>query len=680
MAIPSPNDWRVPPVEATEDVKVAWLGARIDEATTFLKAQRSSQDKAKAIEFIAGEETEDLPDSYSRVSVNRGKRQIREFVATFSNMRPIAGFTTDDSELTAQVEVQNKMRMGWYYDTSADRSYRHMYQVGGVVGKAYLRPWWDPDFHGDGRGDIALDVHDVEDVLPIQVGEDNDLQKAYGVAIRMRKPLAQVLEMFPTKEHLIVADREAPTGFRRIVGKIKQQFASPALNVRGTGRDGRSEPAIFPEVDLYLVYIRDRAVNMTDHVIPMGEPGTTGYYEVPPFNSDIPTGIFNEQRQELFRKATRDDALLYPRLRVWWATNNHILSDGPNSSWCPKVPLVPFQTDDWYWEFWGYSLTRDIRPMQECVKRILRAVDDSTNAGLSPGLGYDDQTVSKELVDEFDPRVPGQTIGLNMSMGEGIKPLLPHDYYKVQPEAFALVDKLHQWMDYQLGTPEIAALSRVKQMPASDSIEKILEAGGPLIMDIARNIERAQREEGEIWKYLSFQHYDTKRKVSQLGDKGLLEADYDYDPGNAIPSHMPGEDPAKLSRYNIYSRAKFYMGRMRYRIKESSILQIKQMSRRLFLLQLQKIGFPIDPWSIAEACDLDIGPSPQGANTMMERWVAWQHLQAEIKLDIQKQLQAAGVGGGGGEGGGGRGRPNSNARPGRMASKDGGTRSSAVTS
>ena len=105
-----------------------------------------------------------------------------------------------------------------------------------------------------------------------------------------------------------------------------------------------------------------------------------------------------------------------------------------------------------------------------------------------------------------------------------------------------------------------------------------------------------------------------------------------------------------------------------------------QMSTQLRYIQLQKIGVPIDPWTMAQVNDIpNFGRSPEGANTVFEKWVAFEKIKAELTGETQatvqqilaqgqmmiqaqagmlQQLQAlsgaaAGAGGGGGAPGGG---------------------------
>ena len=83
----------------------------------------------------------------------------------------------------------------------------------------------------------------------------------------------------------------------------------------------------------------------------------------------------------------------------------------------------------------------------------------------------------------------------------------------------------------------------------------------------------------------------------------------------------------------------------------------------------------------------NFGPPPAGTNTELERFVAQKHLEADLQVDLAKQLQevqnTATEGGGGAPpappSGGQEGRPQSFAAAPRLESKDGGTRSTVTT-
>jgi hypothetical protein len=186
-------------------------------------------------------------------------------------------------------------------------------------------------------------------------------------------------------------------------------------------------------------------------------------------------------------------------------------------------------------------------------------------------------------------------------------------------------------------------------------------------------MEASIRSIGEMVKGLFFQFYDARRRIQVMGKDGTTEEDFDFEPGNLVPSHMPGEPTDTKSPTSRLERARWHMNNVFLEITPNSLHQITQTTRKLMLLQLQKTGFPVDPWTIAEAFDIpNFGSPPAGSRTVMERYVGWLRLQSEIKQALTPP-QAPGQGKGGG-------RPPTNTHGPRVVNKDQGTRSTIATS
>ena len=107
-----------------------------------------------------------------------------------------------------------------------------------------------------------------------------------------------------------------------------------------------------------------------------------------------------------------------------------------------------------------------------------------------------------------------------------------------------------------------------------------------------------------------------------------------------------------------FERARWHKDNFNFSVLPYSLHEFNSMSRKLFYIQLQGRGFPLDPWTLAELFDIrNFGelptiPDPETggvrkAQTIFERWLAWMEIQAKIQ-------QAAG---GGQQQGGRRGRP-----------------------
>jgi hypothetical protein len=265
-------------------------------------------------------------------------------------------------------------------------------------------------------------------------------------------------------------------------------------------------------------------------------------------------------------------------------------------------------------------------------------------------------------------------------MGEGIKPILDAAFYTVGAEPFEYLREMYSHMDNVMGVNDLTAIAKARQIPSSDSIEKIMEMAGPVATDRSRNMERSLRDLGEMNKALFFQFFTTARKLQVLGSDGLTQEDYDYDPGNMIPSHLPGEPPDMPSKYSLIERAKWHKDNFVFSVVPNSLHEMTQTTRKLIMIQLWRSGFPIDPWTVAESMDLDYGPPPQGTVTVMEKYVAWKRMEMEF---MQEMAQAQGSPQGAPQGGrpnGGlqqtaqRGRPPSGVGAPRLQTKDAGTR------
>lgn len=677
-----PLDWMVPPkyqrdgTPTPEDRIRGWAREATQQGETYIKAQRGFADMDRAIDIIAGISNRDgkRPRALSKVRFGKIKRAMREVIATEASLRALGNYRSDNPDLHKNAEVLNKLTNAWWFNTFADRKLREAFQWCGIGGSGWVSPVWSKDFYTFGRGDIDLRVYNSRDVKPIQIGRDHDIQRAYAVTITAETPIAQAAAEYPLFIDFLVPTRSRASWLRKGL-QVMERYLSPALNVGGP-RGKEREPSAFPTIDLNYTYILDLSINDTGHSMPMGKPGTSWHYTVPAYGSDIATSVIDPRTgQNLIRKATEEDALLYPlrRLIVW--TDNIVLYDDTSPWWHAKYPLVKFSFDDWVFDFLGFSMVRDVAELGEAVNDGLRAIQDSANVRLRPPLQYDRNAITKSFMETFDPRQPQQSVGVDLNMGEPIKPILPPQFYDVPPWMTNHIRDMEQRIDYTLGVPDLAALVRAKQIPASDSADRMLEIAGPVVQDIGTGIERSMRDLGELMKGMFFQFYSTNRKIQILGPDGTTEEDYDFDPGNLVPSHLPGEDPDLPSKVTMIERAKFHMNNFYFHIVRGTAHQITQMSRKLLYTQLYIRGFPIDPWTLADALDLsNFGPPPKGTTTVMEKWVAWMHMKAELTEELAAAMPQPGPGGGA------RGRPPSGLKPPRMAQKDGGMRTTITES
>jgi hypothetical protein len=668
------SEYRVPSLSATEDQKAGWLRETIQTGLAWQRGQTAFSSITESKRMIFAGTKDVLPKGQSSIRIPRAKRQIRELVSIVANLKPTASNKSDNEQFYEQAEILNKLDRAWWYNTFADRRFRSSFQAAAVTGTSYVGHAWDPDLRGYGRGDIRTDVYAADEVFLINPPKDHDLQRCYAVVMKSKVPLHLVQKAYPLRAHEIVADYGVAAYTNQGVEYVQSFMSSPLKSLSGKFGDPSTDPSdIWPAVDLYELYILDLSINLTDRDVMMGTPGSSWEYKVPSYGSDLQTGTNGWEGLPLTRKATMQDALLYPLRRRMVATSTIILEDGSSPWWHGNVPLARFSFDDWWSEALGFPLTHDVASIEEETNSMLRDIIDTSHISLDPPLAYDENLVSERLALKLNPRQPSQRVKGNMSMGEMIKPLLPPGYGAQVAGAENVVKYMNEQQDFIIGRSDILSLSKAKQVPGEGTIEKLRELNGPLAEDMTRCMESAQQELGDMRRWLNFQFRTKRQRMQILGDNGLAEEDFDFDPGTMVPSHMEDEDPDKgPSRYSVVERARLTAGHMYYHVVPNSMSRMSSQTQKMNLMLLEKGGFPLDPWSKAELYEVDnFGPPPKGTKDIMTRWIAWRHILRELAAEEQGSVPQQGET---------RGRKQSGTGSPQAKSKSGGTRSTITTS
>lgn len=639
-----------------------------DYGKSFIESSGPYKEIDKALDILRRDTEPALAAGLSRISVNRIKRESRDIVASIANLRPMENARSHNPAMADGIYQLNKLCKYWWINTFADRKYREVCQYTSGLGTGYASPWWDNNYYGHNRGEIGVKTYGPSSVYPVMITKDFDLQKAYATTIVEETPLHILIANFPEKAHLIQPSRNMPGWMDKAVDKAKTAV-NGVLGVLATPMSANQGQ--MPTVDVYYTYTMDPTTNNTGRRQSMGKPGTSWHYEVPFIGEDIPAGVNDIRGQQLTRKATAEDCRLFPlrRLTVW--TDTCILQDDTSPWLHGRVPLVQLRFDDYPWDFLGYSIIHDTWKIQRARNKMLRAMCDSFEVRLQPPLSYDENLISDAFMAKLNTRRPGQSLKINSAMGDPVKPIMPVQHWDVPAWCMQLYASLGEEQDNLAIVKDLTALAKAKQVPSSDSIEKILEMAGPVVQDIARGGEKFISEFAMLWYPTALQFYPTVRKIKVLGEGSFTEEDGDFTPGSLIASHLPGEDKSRASVYQLWERLRWTIEQMSYEIEPYSQAQVSRIGRVLLLLQMQKAQMPIDPWTIAKAANIDIGEEPEGTTNVLMRFVAWQKMKAEMAQEAQQMMQ---------QGQQGPGRPPTNSKAPQIKSKDGGMRSTIATS
>jgi hypothetical protein len=646
----TPRKWLMPPTTASQDERLGFLKDSRQEGENYLRSQRAWGSIDRGLDAIADDRSDPTDPALSRVRYNSVKRGIREIVATLSNLRVVPNYTTQNNRYINQANILNKRYLAWHQNPHIDvrGELKKCLQWAAVCGKSYCQLGFGRQFVITGTPELRLHAKGPRSVLVNQIGEGHDIQQAYQVHIVHEMPYFEALARFPYSADKLTAGAK-PSNVLRRGARAVSRFISPMMRI-AMGKDREGDPDTFPVCQVIETYTLDPDVNNSQDVMHMGTPGSTWEYYVYPDGGQIPTGIIDPSTgQELTRHAERQDALLFPTRRLTWWNESGILigsdgvADGPSHWWHGYVPLVEFQLDPWPWEFLGYPLTHDALPLQKSVRDGLRAIDDSQNVRLRPPLAYLKNRVSRNFMRSFDPRVPLQYIGIDgMTLGkldELIKSIFPPSQYDVPQWLLEYVKANEARIDRLLGVMDAMALAKARQIPAGDTMEKLMELMGPVIQDMSASMDQSIVRIGEMQKF-NFMQFDTlSRRLEILGTDGVTKEDFDYSPSTLVPDD--GDSSSRLK--TAWDRGRAHANNFVYQVTPGSLHQITSMARRLILYQLFKTpGFPMDPWTVADSFDIFLGPKPQNCNTPVELWAEWQRILAQMKAHLAQEFGGEG--------------------------------------
>jgi hypothetical protein len=592
---------------------IKWIDAAVSEGEGILQGEPMYRDMDEAISFIMGDQVDtDRPAGLSSLVDNRTKKCVLETVSALTDIHPLFGFKTFNSQFQSQSDVLGKLARAWWVNNFCDLSLSNVIRFAAGLGTGYAKIDWDASA-ANGDGDIVIRALDPRDVLPIRPTYDRSIQSWEGVITRRAATLNELRARYPDKLGSLTEDStpslasRAWTRARQLMSRVIGPSTVDVLN----GVDPKNKVTKVPTATVHEIYVKDRTVWTGDYPVIMGDPEAQWSYTVYPIGSTKPDG----------QKATRLDALLYPRGRCIIATKRCVLYDGPNPYWHGMFPIVRLQLDPWPWTLLPPGLAQDLIPLQKMINEIINGVIDHTRKVLRPAIKANKKSIPDSMWARVDTRLAGLKMRTNPAAGaelEFVSPdALDQSVMEVLKMAIAEIDNL-------AGTANLIAMTQLQQAPGADSIERLMEALTPILRMKGRLLEACLREMGEMVKSNFFQFYNQARRVSMLGEQGIDFSDFDFDPGSLVPGMSPndeGYDPHLDKKLDRGTRAGWHAKNFTFQITPNSLLAISQISRKLLYLQLRaKDPTLIDRWTLYEVLEIPNGGSPpDDASTITDR-------------------------------------------------------------
>lgn len=649
------REWQAPKPDASEAYKLGWLQECNQEGNRWIETQRGYSDWRVALDQISGVESRrDLLEYRSQLSGHRLKTNIRVMTSGLANVRPIWGYTALDP-WGGYAFALNKTAWALHLENNWGQKIKDWIAWAAATCTGWLRPVYRRDMQG--HGNIDLDVFGMPCVAPTQLPQDGDWNRAYTITLLEEVPIYEAHWRFPMYQ-----DKLKPTSSRywyssNIRNSSRRNSASRVWEwfMRREERDGLRDEYC----PLRWTTINDASINDTGIVQPMGDPGSSWYYEVPYYNQEIPDG------QGGTRKANEVDCRMYPQKRLIISSQECVMYDGPGFNWHGKLDLIPLSLDKWPWEPMGLNLTHDAAQLQASLDKIDRGAMDKINALQDLPLGYSIDGVTRQQAEDFDPMQPRGRIGFDaQQVDQPFKEAVPMEVYHISAEVLRMREIYQDELDYIFQTRDIVELSKARALgKGMDQLEQLIAAQGPIVKDLTLSIEGGLTCVGTQVGWLILQYMSTARLMQYTGAGSLSLGVFDYDPSSIVPSHMPGEvaheddQTPRKSQYTPAQRARWFASNVKFFVLPHSAHELTQSTLKLGWMQLKQRGAPISWNTIEKSWDIP-NPGNVDGNTELEKYRNEQEEDIKFKARMAVIVKNLGVDQGLADQMGGGGKPN----------------------
>lgn len=642
------KDWQAPTFESDPKKRQDWVEEAVQEGEKWWDSQPAAKSE-KYLELLSCKGPE-------KIQSNSLKADVRKFVETISDIREIGTYGSGAEQFKSIVSMFNDVVKYIYRTSHFPRQSRKALQYAVALGRGYLWPRYIRTDFGWGAGQVEFVDLGPREVAPFQVPRDNDIQGSYGCTIVECMGIAEAHARFPNYQTELVP-----------ISKMKYSSNSQVRRHEywDRWRYGEEQPNWDQRYcEIRHTFVRDLRINRSGKMFPMGDKGTSWYYEVPSVRS-IMSWRNAENNLPESRIAKAEDCRVYPMLRqiITNPSMNRPLYDGPAFDWHGMIPAVQYDVDDWPWLAVGYSLLQDIAGVEKGQRQFLDLMFRVLRAKMDPPMGYDlNAGIPREdlkHLDILDNDI--LAIGIDGDPSKALRSILP-DSVNVTADDFKMYELLERVRQKTLGLNDLSSIAQLKFNLSAENFDKILETIGPIAKGIAGNMEVGQSKIAHMLKFIIYQYFTTRKLMSIVGPEGVATKVFDFEPHSIVPSHMPWEtkteEPSQVGRLE---RARWAAQNLDVVSVPSALLNVTQMQEQMKYMNALQKGWPISFGTAFKKMGIDYPEAP-GA----DEFEKYKHEQFELLEMKIKAQQVVAIEGGGespkGQGKGG-GRPSSGKQP-----------------
>lgn len=603
------------PAQEHERELLKWMQSAIEEGEAFLRSQKGYDKIQSTIDGIMGDSQDSArPGSLSQLNLNYFGKTALDLKAAETDIKPFFNFATKNARFDQQAQMAQKLAQTWWTRRIINMRLADIIAYANAAGTGYAHHVWDPEV-----GDQMILPEDPRDVIPIRPSSFLSIQESFGVLIRRERTVNYVKARYPWAASRIKADRDSSVAIGNEQTRVGSMMAAMGLQssfvnnlFSSLGVKPKAADLRVPSVDVFTCYVKDPSTNRT--------------------GKDVWMGLTRDGEKTNWSYLVKPNEALYPRKRCIIFTRSAILYDDTNIFWHGYFPITKLTIDPWPWSFLGKAPLRDLLGIQGEIDRLTRTISQHNQRVERPGLAADKNAISKAAMQRIDTARAGLKLSYNPIAGKGVEllhepPLDP----SVQVERAFLIDAMKELS----GVRDVTQLMNLGQVPAAETVEKILETMSPSIRLRSQVIEAFITEFAYITLSNFFQFYTLPMRLATLGPQGMTFDDADFDPGTLIPDlkDQMGVNE-KGDPHPRDQRAQWFLKQFTYDIAPGSLLASAGMTEKMLYIQLARAGW-LDIWTTLEKLGIpNVGEAPAGSIP--------QRLQAQNEMGIGMQVNPAG--------------------------------------
>jgi hypothetical protein len=624
--------------------KLGWLDEICKDGQYWNESKPGFRDWERSRDILNGIEPKrsaGLDGFRTYASGRRLRTNTRTAIEGLANIRPMWGFHSKEFEQIAT--MYNKTSRALFLEGNWGEDIKDWIWWSAATNAGFMRPVFRRSMAGMGKGKIQLFTYGMPCVLPFQIPANGNYQEAYAVTLMDEIPIFEAHSRWPLYQDQLKPTKSLLWYSSDIRGAAEQNAPKRRMRnwwARGDTDENRGSDLYIP---IRFTTIIDSSINTTGKTVPMGQPGTPWYYEVPAYGDRLPLGFENPATgQEAYREATEDDCRLYPFRRMIISSEHCVMYDNTAFNWHGEVDLIHLSLDRTPWNPTGFSLVHDGFNIEKNVDALERGALDRAKAQNKLSLAYDINGVTDNEAKSFDPLdTDNNRVGYDGSeVDQPYKLPLPLEWYHIRPEMFEMIKHLQDEMDYTMQLRDLVELSKAKALGKDmASLEKTLSALGPIVKGMGLSMERALAKVGNQVGWLIPQYMTAAEVMSYVGPESMAMEIFDYNPQDLYQSHMPDElaTQESKSKYTSAQRARFARGKIKFQILPHSAHEIRQMEMLLLMLQMKARGMEISDYTCMSAAGIPDVEAPEG-NSEQQRFRSEQ--ETKLAFEVRKAVIA----------------------------------------